>query len=174
MESRQLAQIDPFDMFKLSKVYNVDKVKLNKQYRSYQFILHPDRHATKSEQELELITSNSSVVNGHYRTLLDDKSRAKLLYCIKYGEENFKTEVDKSDPTMLANIMDVHESAHTLENSEDAAKMQKEFKRVIANSVEELGSAFERNDTKGAMMHFKTLSFYRQLLEKVQEFSGKN
>lgn len=102
-----------------SKVYNVDKVKLNKQYRSYQFILHPDRHATKSEQELELITSNSSVVNGHYRTLLDDKSRAKLLYCIKYGEEvlasrldvdfaqNFKTEVDKSDPTMLANIMDV-------------------------------------------------------------------
>ncbi|GIX61751.1 CS domain protein, putative [Babesia caballi] len=122
--------------------YRIDRAQLNKQYKAFQFELHPDRHAAKQHEEIELINSNASVVNGYYRALLDDKQRAKMLFCLKYGEEEFSSGLERTDPAQLEEIMEVHEKVDTLQNPEEAKQMQQHFERILANAVQALETAF--------------------------------
>lgn len=169
MESTHLSDISPFDVFNVPKVYNIDKARLNQQFKSYQFALHPDKHASKQEEELQLITENSSVINGHYKCLIDDKSRAKLLFSLRYGEEKFQEEVNKSDGLLLDDIMEMHERVQCLEDAEEASAMRNEIEAVIEDAIGGLTVAFDKDDTAAIVKHFQMLSFYKQLLEQVKE-----
>ncbi|ORM41838.1 Dihydrolipoyllysine-residue succinyltransferase component of 2-oxoglutarate dehydrogenase complex [Babesia sp. Xinjiang] len=169
VESSQLTPFNPFEIFKLPINYKIDRAQLNKQYKSYQFILHPDRHAAKQDEELQIINTNSSIVNNHYRTLLDDKGRAKLCFCIKYGEEEFNRAMETSEPAQLEQIMEMHEQIASLKDSSEAKMMQQQLEKTILSAVKSLEDAFENDDKNAIITHFKTLSFYIQLMDKLKE-----
>ncbi|GFE52966.1 Fe-S assembly co-chaperone variant 1, putative [Babesia ovis] len=149
--------------------YKIDRTQLNQQYKKYQFMLHPDIHANKRDEELTIINTNASIVNDSYRTLMDDKRRAKLCFCVKYGEEEFNKAMETSEPAQLEEIVEMHEQIDALQDSTEARKVYDQFEHIVKNTVELLETAFSNDDKNEIVTHFKTLSFYIQLMEKVKD-----
>nr|PVC49722.1 hypothetical protein MACL_00002759 [Theileria orientalis] len=169
--------------------YNIDKNLLSQKHKQYQFMLHPDKHANKSPDELDLITSNSSLVNTYYSTLLDDKKRAKCLFVMKYGKEKFEKMISKRVEDQLEQIMEVsvkrinkraqaHEKVESLGSEEERKELKEEFEKKIEDSVNKIGMSFENEvNTKtnkrvqepdSIIDNYRYLSFYRQIYEKLK------
>ncbi|KAG6440048.1 Fe-S protein assembly co-chaperone HscB [Babesia bovis T2Bo] len=169
VDSKQLEQLNPFHIFKMEPRYKIDRTQLSQEYKRYQFLLHPDKHTSKETDELAIINNNSSIINESYRTLIDDKARAKLCFCIKYGEEEFNNAMKTTDPAQLEQIMEMNEQLDELQNTEEAKLMYNNFASIIQNCVKALENAFEDDDKQEIITTFKTLSFYMQLMGRIKD-----
>ena len=52
-----------FELFDIPVAYNVDLVKINKQYLDLQRVIHPDKFAGKSEREKLLAVQKTAEIN---------------------------------------------------------------------------------------------------------------
>lgn len=152
-------------------LYDVDKNQISKLYKQYQFILHPDRHGDRTQEELEIINSNSSIVSRYYKTILDDKERARRLFCMKYGDELFQREINKSDTDQLNYIIQVHEDIDELSSEDQLLAFKEEFKGKIEDVIANINKSFLENDPRSVLTYYRTLSFYRQVYDKLSQMS---
>jgi molecular chaperone HscB len=90
------AQQDYFSVFELPRKLNVDTAALEKQFYAKSRQLHPDRFASKSREEQESATEQSSLLNDAYRTLKDPIARTKYLLSLEgvQLEEQSKSATD--------------------------------------------------------------------------------
>ncbi|UVC49725.1 hypothetical protein MACK_003835 [Theileria orientalis] len=159
---------ESWDSFVTREEYNIDKNLLSQKHKQYQFMLHPDKHSNKSSGELDLITSNSSLVNTYYNTLLDDKKRAKCLFVMKYGKEMFEKMISKAEEDQLEQIIEAHEKIELLRNEEEREEMKKEFENKIEDAVNKIGTSFKNEEPNSIIDNYRYLSFYRQIYEKLK------
>ncbi|UVC54304.1 hypothetical protein MACJ_003841 [Theileria orientalis] len=169
---------ESWDFSATREEYNIDKNLLSQKHKQYQFMLHPDKHANKSSAELDLITSNSSLVNTFYNTLLDDKERAKCLFVMKYGKELFEKMISKEGEDQLEEIMEAHEKVELLRSEEERKEMKTEFKKKIEDAVNKIGTSFKNEvniktnkrvqEPNSIIDNYRHLSFYRQIYEKLK------
>ena len=90
------AQQDYFSVFELPRKLNVDTAALEKQFYAKSRQLHPDRFASKSRDQQEAATEQSSLLNDAYRTLKDPIARTKYLLSLEgvQLEEQSKSATD--------------------------------------------------------------------------------
>src|SRR4051794_1020663 len=90
------AQQDYFSVFELPRKLNVDTAALEKQFYAKSRQLHPDRFASKSREEQESATEQSSLLNDAYRTLKDPIARTQYLLSLEgvQLEEQSKSATD--------------------------------------------------------------------------------
>ena len=80
--------LNPYDVFQLNKVYDIDKELLEERYLELQKTLHPDKFINSTDIERDISNSQTSFVNNAYELLENDISRVKILLKLKnYGHE---------------------------------------------------------------------------------------
>lgn len=158
-----------YALFSLDPTYAIDKQRLSQTYKQYQLVLHPDKHADKTPEEFEIITANSSLVSTSYNTLLDDKKRARYLFDMKYGSEMFREQINSTDQDQLEYIMETHERIESISSEAERRQLRDEFGRKMEEAVRGIDRSFQDDEPLSVIRHFRTLSFYRQIYEKLAQ-----
>jgi hypothetical protein len=70
------SDIDSFDLFRMSRSFDVDANRLKKDFKALQRTLHPDKFARVEEAQKELAEEWSARVNDAYAKLLKPLDRA--------------------------------------------------------------------------------------------------
>lgn len=77
-------QQNHFQLFELAQSFQLDNIKLERQYRALQAQVHPDKAAHLSEAEQRIAMQQSTRVNEAYLTLKSPLRRARYLLTL-YG-----------------------------------------------------------------------------------------
>ncbi|KAF5153121.1 Fe-S protein assembly co-chaperone HscB [Theileria parva strain Muguga] len=167
LESEIIKRENIYKIFQIVEEYEIDKNLLSKRYKNYQFLLHPDHHYGRTKEELSIITANSGIINSLYNTLIDDKKRAEYLFKIRFTRYNFEEEIEKIKKNQLESVMEIYEKLDSLETLEDKNKLKAEIKSKIDSAVERIGESFHSNDVNSVTKNYVTLSFYKQIYNKL-------
>jgi len=76
-----------FELFNLPEKFQIDSLKLQKNYRTIQKEIHPDRFATSTENEKTQSMIKSTQVNDAYQTLKSPTKRAKYILSLHRSVE---------------------------------------------------------------------------------------
>ncbi|CAK0755239.1 Co-chaperone protein HscB homolog [Gammaproteobacteria bacterium] len=95
---------NPFELFGLEPVFEIDEKSLSETYRTLQRVAHPDRHVSESSQERRRALENAAAINDAYHTLRDPFLRARCLLELQGIETH-----DGIDPDFLVAHMELRE-----------------------------------------------------------------
>ncbi|KAL9651709.1 hypothetical protein ABK040_009324 [Willaertia magna] len=144
-------ELDYFTLLDLPKEFTINNKQLHHNFKELQKILHPDKFATKTEQEKKISRLQSSIVNKAYETLRNVKFRAEYLLKLKEMEkyeikcqnnENYHLNLNdvKLDPEFLMEVLEVNETINENElDKEELLDFQLEFqekKRLLVKDLE--------------------------------------
>ena len=125
--------VDPFEVFGLEVVYDLEAPALRKRLLSLSRRMHPDFFGDASAEERELAERNTAELNAAHRVLSDDVQRANLLVGRQGGPDE---EAERQMPKAF--LMEVLEWNETLEEARGSAPGSPE--RAKLDSLEtELG-----------------------------------
>lgn len=82
-----LIKQDFFELFSLTRNFDVDLTVLRQRYRDLQAALHPDKHINGTDQERRISLQQAAHVNAGYQTLKDVLLRARYLLSLKGVDE---------------------------------------------------------------------------------------
>jgi len=118
-----------FELFNLPEKFQIDSLKLQKNYRTIQKEIHPDRFATSTENEKTQSMIKSTQVNDAYQTLKSPTKRAKYILSLHRSVEKITLP-----PDFLMQQMEWEEH---LEDIEKKIKELDQFKLAINKKYEE-------------------------------------
>lgn len=159
--------LDYFKVFGLDPGYDLDVRDLAKVFRQAQTILHPDKHSTKAQDQLELSEEWSSLVNSAYQTLKDPLNRA--LYLLEMKGRPLEEGDVATDATFLAEVMEANEEVADAESSADICALSEHNKKVIKDYEEEVSKAFGANDIDLARDLVSKMKYFCSLQDKIKE-----
>lgn len=107
-----------FDLFGIPRQFEVDLEGLKAQYRALQKLVHPDRHAHKSEHERRLAMQATSHLNQAFDTLKHPLSR--VTYLLSLQGIDLQTETDtRMSPVFLMQQMEWRENLEEIGDKDD-------------------------------------------------------
>lgn len=118
-----------FELFNLPEKFQIDSLKLQKNYRTIQKEIHPDRFATSTENEKTQSMIKSTQVNDAYQTLKSPTKRAKYILSLHKSVEKITLP-----PDFLMQQMEWEED---LEDIKKNNKELDQFKLAINKKYEE-------------------------------------
>ncbi len=158
-----------FEMFGLAPCFAIDMQGLELSYRRLQSELHPDRYASKNEDERHMALANSTTVNDGYRALRSSASRAQCLISLAGWE---KSNVALSSAFLMAQ-MEWREAIEEARASMDAAALEalgRRLKHRVVQHERELASALdERSDFDAAARYVNEFKFYEKLRDEIDD-----
>ena len=83
---------DYFSLFQLPRRYRIDADRLDREYRTLQGVIHPDRHAAGDDAGRRLALQASARVNEAYATLRDPAARGEYLLALNGIESLAETD----------------------------------------------------------------------------------
>ena len=153
-----------FELFNLPEKFQLDLEMLQKNYRSIQKEIHPDRFATSSENEKVQSMIKSTQINDAYQTLKSPIKRAKYILSLHKSVEKITLP-----PDFLMQQMEWEEHLEAIKknNSELA-----QFKLTINKKYEEysllLSSQIDDDQNwSDAAISIDKLYFVEKLLQKI-------
>ncbi len=165
-------QADPrqnfFELFDLPARYALDPVELATRYRVLQRRFHPDRYASRPDQERRLALQLTARINEAFQTLKDPVARGRYLLGLR-GVDTGEESDTAMDPGFLGEQMELHEQLGEACGAPDApGRLQQLAGRVsaaIASRTAELGRCL---DADGAPSRARALVRELQFLAKLR------
>lgn len=148
--------------------WTLDSSLLRKEYRQLQGQVHPDVAASNSEEV-------SAQLNRAYNVLSHPLSRAQYLILCQKGVDLTNDEISRkatnSDPVLLSNIMDVHESLMDCETEDEVKAIRAENQDRLKELVTKLDDLFKDGKWDQAMATTVELKYWSNLAEAIKEWT---
>ena len=166
---------NPFALFDLPVVFQVDSALLNERYLALQKSLHPDNFSAASAQEQRLAIQKSAEINDALRILKDPIARADSIIAIHTGEVENVEEKSSKDISFLMQQMEWRETLENIENRQDTDELTafaKEINQIRHAILSELSTALDAQHWDIARAITDKLRFIKKLqteIERVEE-----
>lgn len=160
-----------FALFGLEPAFHIDETQLDKQYRSLQALLHPDRYASASDREQRLAADKSSAINVAYYLLKDPTSRA--VYLLETEGEVFNEETDTlADGEFLMEMMEVEEQIQQScaeQNHAEAQAVLSDLLQRLQDTRTQFQQAWQHKDISEARVSILKMKFLDKVCHRGQE-----
>ena len=166
---------NPFALFDLPVVFQVDSALLNERYLALQKSLHPDNFSAASAQEQRLAIQKSAEINDALRILKDPITRADSIIAINTGEAENPEEKSNNDIDFLMQQMEWRETLENIENRKDTDELTaftQEINQIRHAILSELSTALDAQHWDIARAITDKLRFIKKLqaeIERVEE-----
>ncbi len=120
---------DHFSLFQLPRRYRIDPARLDREYRTLQGAIHPDRHATGDDAGRRLSLQASARVNEAYATLRDPAARGEYLLGLQ-GIESLAETDTVMPPEFLMEQMERREAIADARASADQPALEQALSRI--------------------------------------------
>ena len=166
---------NPFALFDLPVVFQVDSALLNERYLALQKSLHPDNFSAASAQEQRLAIQKSAEINDALRILKDPIARADSIIALNTGEQENPEEKSNKDIGFLMQQMEWRETLENIENRKDTDELTAFTKKIdqIRHAIlSELSTALAEQQWDIARAMTDKLRFIKKLqteIERVEE-----
>jgi len=166
---------NPFALFDLPVVFQVDSALLNERYLALQKSLHPDNFSAASAQEQRLAIQKSAEINDALRILKDPITRADSIIAINTGETENPEEKSNKDIGFLMQQMEWRETLENIENRKDTDELTafaQEINQIRHAILSELSTALDTQQWDIAQAITDKLRFIKKLqteIERVEE-----
>ena len=166
---------NPFALFDLPVVFQVDSALLNERYLALQKSLHPDNFSAASAQEQRLAIQKSAEINDALRILKDPIARADSIIAINTGEQENPEEKSNKDIGFLMQQMEWRETLENIENRKDTDELTafaQEINQIRHAILSELSTALDAQQWDIARAITDKLRFIKKLqteIERVEE-----
>ena len=166
---------NPFALFDLPVVFQVDSALLNERYLALQKSLHPDNFSAASAQEQRLAIQKSAEINDALRILKDPITRADSIIAINTGETENPEEKSNNDIDFLMQQMEWRETLENIENRKDTDELTafaQEINQIRHAILSELSTALTEQQWDIARAITDKLRFIKKLqaeIERVEE-----
>ena len=166
---------NPFALFDLPVVFQVDSALLNERYLALQKSLHPDNFSAASAQEQRLAIQKSAEINDALRILKDPIARADSIIALNTGEQENPEEKSNKDIGFLMQQMEWRETLENIENRKDTDELTafaQEINQIRHAILSELSTALDAQHWDIARAITDKLRFIKKLqaeIERVEE-----
>ena len=166
---------NPFALFDLPVVFQVDSALLNERYLALQKSLHPDNFSAASAQEQRLAIQKSAEINDALRILKDPIARADSIIALNTGETENLEEKSNNDIDFLMQQMEWRETLENIENRQDTDELTafaQEINQIRHAILSELSTALDAQQWDIARAITDKLRFIKKLqteIERVEE-----
>ena len=166
---------NPFALFDLPVVFQVDSALLNERYLALQKSLHPDNFSAASAQEQRLAIQKSAEINDALRILKDPIARADSIIALNTGEQENPEEKSNKDIGFLMQQMEWRETLENIENRKDTDELTafaQEINQIRHAILSELSTALGEQQWDIARAITDKLRFIKKLqaeIERVEE-----
>lgn len=166
---------NPFALFDLPVVFQVDSALLNERYLALQKSLHPDNFSAASAQEQRLAIQKSAEINDALRILKDPIARADSIIALNTGEQENPEEKSNKDIGFLMQQMEWRETLENIENRKDTDELTafaQEINQIRHAILSELSTALDAQQWDIARAITDKLRFIKKLqaeIERVEE-----
>ena len=164
-----LAKVNHFDMFGISKNYNVNKNTLETTYKGIQKIIHPDKFAIDLDNAKINSDFLSSYVNEAYTTLRDDYERS--LYMLLLEGIEIKEDDKIKNLKDLETIMELNEKID--EGTSELMALKEDVRDKIEEIKYDFNEAIENKELDKAKEKCILLSYYMKaddaIFQKINE-----
>lgn len=137
-----------FKLFGMEEKFDIDKMKLQREMRKLQNLLHPDRFVGRNTSTQSISLELSAMVNDFYHTISHPYERGKYLLSLMTNKN--QDELEKSlgsiqlDGEFLARMMDISERAQDPHSDRsEMAKLTAELDAEMAKLTRDLKANFE-------------------------------
>lgn len=158
--------LNPFSLFGIPSLFEVDTTKLADTYFSLQRNLHPDRFMSKSEQEREYAVQQVARLNEAYRILCSPAERSEYLLKIS-GWELPKTTNPQLPQTMLLHQFELREALDEVSNVQGLNKLKAQVDAEIKSCIATLGEAFKNKEKEPAQCKTVELQFLQKFQSEI-------
>ena len=166
---------NPFALFDLPVVFQVDSALLNERYLALQKSLHPDNFSAASAQEQRLAIQKSAEINDALRILKDPITRADSIIALNTGKTENPEEKSNNDIDFLMQQMEWRETLENIENRKDTDELTaftQEIHQIRHAILSELSTALDAQQWDIARAITDKLRFIKKLqaeIERVEE-----
>ena len=166
---------NPFALFDLPVVFQVDSALLNERYLALQKSLHPDNFSAASAQEQRLAIQKSAEINDALRILKDPITRADSIIALNTGKTENPEEKSNNDIDFLMQQMEWRETLENIENRKDTDELTafaQEINQIRHAILSELSTALDAQQWDIARAITDKLRFIKKLqteIERVEE-----
>jgi molecular chaperone HscB len=143
---------------------------LDAAYKGLQRQLHPDKFATKSAEERDISTSNSTIVNTGNIILRSNVQRAGYMLALNQYKNPLDEDVKADDPELLMQIFGFREEIEDAVGQKDELQgVREQVGSEIGQVEEDLEMSFQEKDFEKAQDLTVKLIYYGKVLTEVQE-----
>jgi len=160
-----------FELFGLAPSYRIDMTLLENTFCRLQGELHPDRHASHSENERRMALQMSADVNDAYRTLRHPVSRAQCLIRLAgYAEAENSATVSPAFLTAQMEWREAIEEASAMQDIKVLEVLARRLRHKLTTQENELAAMLdEQGDFQAAALRMNELRFYEKLRNDIDD-----
>ncbi len=155
------SEVSPFRYFGFDPQFDLDELKLEREYLDLQVVVHPDKQAKRSAEECEYAKSHAIKVTQAYETLKDPIKRAQALMHLKGIELNLETHIQ--DPELLQQTLERQESLSNLSSKAAIKAFIDESEVAEAIVMQELSQAFRESNFDAVPERVAALRYAQKL-----------
>ncbi|XP_043225932.1 co-chaperone protein HscB homolog [Amphibalanus amphitrite] len=159
---------DFFQLFSLSRKFDLNSTELTKQFRILQNKWHPDKFVGRAKDEQELAARESSFINQAYRTLKDPLKRS--LYLLKLSGHPLEDGTTESDPEFLMEIMELNERLADMKSHDDVVALKHSNQEMLDNLQRSFAAAYDSGNFEEARKIAARMKYYANISNKVLHF----
>ncbi|KPH95228.1 cobalamin 5'-phosphate synthase [Pseudoalteromonas porphyrae] len=163
-----------FELFAIPVDYNVDLVKVSKNYLDLQRAVHPDRHANASSRDKLLAVQNAAEINDALQILKHPVKRAEYMLS-ELGVDIRAEQQTLQDPLFLMQQMELREELEELSTSHDLdtaiAHFEQQIKQLDSQYSAQLAEQLASNDEQQwqlAADNIRKLKFVYKLRDELE------
>jgi len=156
-----------FSQFHLPVEYDIDLPRLDSEFRQFQQLVHPDRHAAASDEQRLLAIKLSSHLNEAYQTLKSPLRRAAYLLRLQ-GVDVEQVEQSDLAPELLLEQMQLREQLAELPQDESAFAALEQMGDETSERLVGRQRDFAALLASGALAEARKLFHELQFLSKLQ------
>ncbi len=154
-----------FELFSLETDFALDLSALKKAYQTQINKYHPDKFATKSNNEKATALQNTALINTAFDTLESPLLRATYLLELQ-GINAFDEKDTQMNMDFLIGQIELREALETIKIKKDETALDDFIKNTdvaIKQNIEQIQSFFKKNNYGKIKFSVRELKFYTQL-----------
>ncbi|SFV60854.1 Chaperone protein HscB [hydrothermal vent metagenome] len=152
-----------FSIFDLKTDFEIDKIKLEQQYKEQIAQFHPDKFANSTADEKSQALQNTSLINTAYNTLKSDLNRA--IYLLELNNiYPFDEKDTQMDAEFLITQIELREKLETLKNETEVEEFIDKINPLEKQHIQNIKESFKMNNLENAKKNVRELRFYQQLI----------
>ncbi|XP_074597695.1 iron-sulfur cluster co-chaperone protein HscB-like protein, mitochondrial [Brevipalpus obovatus] len=162
--------VDFFKVFDLKHEFDLDLELVKKRFLSIQRLYHPDKFASKSEEEQKSSGIHSSTANQAFKTLQDPYQRGihlLQLNGITIDEDEKQLQLDDD---FLEEMIDLNETI-LVSDDEKLGIVKKEMQERVNQILGEISVCFKANNLIEMKQLLGRLKFFQNIMHKIHEIS---
>jgi len=163
-----------FELLGLPTKFEIDEQLLSHNLKQMQRFLHPDKFATRPENEQQYSQDASSLLNEATKILRDPYLRAVYLLKLETGDHSFDEEkdlpTDNLNNEFLGEMMELNEiiAGGSSVDCKEIVQINDKIKATIDKLTKSIAKAFENGSHDEVKQHLAQLKFFTNILDKIK------